>query len=85
MAIDIEGNIPLSTKRNRKKTRFQLQISQCRTLLRRQAERIAGIEDEDTLEAPEIIITFEQQLFRLENRMVRAERKHAGPCFQDKN
>ena len=69
MAIKIEGGVPLVTRKTRKKTRLQLQVAQCRTLLRRQAERIAGVEDANTLLALELIVTFEQTLFRLENGM----------------
>ncbi len=73
MAVEITDGGPLSTKKNRRKTRFQLQVSNCRRMLRQQSERIAAIQDPRRIEALQAILDFEQVLFQLENNLPLAE------------
>lgn len=55
-----------STRYRRRKNRLQLQISNCRRMLRAQAEKIAGINDPQTFEALQIILELERKLTAIE-------------------
>ena len=64
---DSDGNeVSQATYYRRKKTKLQIQISNCRRMLRLQTERIAAINDPMTLTTLKLMIHYERELSAIE-------------------